>query len=67
MSNKNMTTASFVKSKTTPLRERILTPVTYRRDEFFKALKKVFHDEHGENLPIYGVVRNTINKIKLIL
>lgn len=29
----------------------------YRRDDFFNALKKVFFDLNGENLPIYGVVR----------
>jgi len=28
----------------------------FRRDEFFAALKKVFYDVTGENLPIYGVV-----------
>lgn len=31
-----------------------------RRDEFFAALKKVFYDVTGENLPIYGVVRVTL-------
>lgn len=30
----------------------------YRRDELFKALKKVFYEETGVNLPIYGVVSN---------
>jgi len=25
------------------------------REEFFKALKKVFYEENGVNLPIYGV------------
>lgn len=29
-----------------------------RRDEFFNALKKVFYEETGQNLPIYGVVIN---------
>jgi len=29
--------------------------VCEERDEFFAALKKVFYDVTGENLPIYGV------------
>ena len=27
-----------------------------RRDELFKALKRVYYEENGMNLPIYGVV-----------
>lgn len=35
--------------------------VNHRRAEIFEALKKVYFDEHGENLPIFGVVRVNIN------
>jgi hypothetical protein len=50
-----MITDSYVRSKNTVLN-------LCRRDEFFAALKKVFYDVSGENLPIYGVV-----SVKLII
>lgn len=43
-------------SKQYEYRQRYLTLIFYRRDEFFRALKKVFYDLNGDNLPIYGVV-----------
>ena len=51
MWSKSMTTDSSVKSKNTDKSQ-----LSNRRDEFFQALKKVFYDLNGENLPIYGVV-----------
>lgn len=32
-----------------------------RRDEFFQALKKVYFEMNGENLPIYGIVSNILD------
>ena len=47
----------YANSKLLYLRNLVNTHYdTYRREEFFSALKKIYHEEMGENLPIYGVV-----------
>jgi len=43
-------------SKQYEFRQNNLSKIIYRRDEFFRALKKVYYDLNGDNLPIYGVV-----------
>lgn len=49
-----MTTDLFARRKNI---KKLITLISYyRRDEYFQALKKVFHEANGDNLPIYGVV-----------
>ena len=59
MSNKNTTIDLSVNSKSFTS-----NGLMCRREELFKALKKVYYEETGTNLPIYGVVRILMNKNK---